>query len=209
MKKLLAILLAAMMLLSLAACTNNDDNPSGSENNPGTSQSDNQGGEENKGGEENNGTQGGETPFTGYEWPVTDYLTAGMRWTGNGIVVKRSESSDTFTDTGVEYKKYTIYIETATFDEIGAYLTALKNEGFIYYSTYSDVNEPALEFDSSKMYKWDGEASDGRFVRITFYSDDVKRGGYDNETGREYTYALEILAYSASPMTEPNQYTGN
>ena len=52
MKKLLAILLAAMMLLSLAACTNNDDNPSGSENNPGTSQSDNQGGTENQGGEE-------------------------------------------------------------------------------------------------------------------------------------------------------------
>ena len=40
MKKLLAILLAAIMLLSLAACGNNDDNPSGSENNPGTSQSD-------------------------------------------------------------------------------------------------------------------------------------------------------------------------
>ena len=53
MKKLLAILLAAMMLLSLAACTNNDDNPSGSENNPGTSQSDNQGGENSDGGEEN------------------------------------------------------------------------------------------------------------------------------------------------------------
>ena len=52
MKKSLAILLAAMMLLSLAACTNNDDNPSGSENNPGTSQSDNQGGTENQGGEE-------------------------------------------------------------------------------------------------------------------------------------------------------------
>lgn len=52
MKKILAILLAAMMLLSLAACTNNDDNPSGSENNPGTSQSDNQGGTENQGGEE-------------------------------------------------------------------------------------------------------------------------------------------------------------
>ena len=47
MKKLLAILLAAMMLLSLAACGNNDDNPSGSENNSGTSQSENQGSEEN------------------------------------------------------------------------------------------------------------------------------------------------------------------
>ena len=53
MKKLLAILLAAMMVFSLAACTNNDDNPSGSENNPGTSQSDNQGGENSDGGEEN------------------------------------------------------------------------------------------------------------------------------------------------------------
>ena len=50
MKKLLAILLAAMMVFALAACGNNDDNPSGSENNPGTSQS----GENNDGGEENN-----------------------------------------------------------------------------------------------------------------------------------------------------------
>ena len=53
MKKLLAILLAAMMVFTLAACGNNDDNPSGSENNPGTSQSDNQGGENSDGGEEN------------------------------------------------------------------------------------------------------------------------------------------------------------
>ena len=53
MKKLLAILLAAMMVFALAACGNNDDNPSGSENNPGTSQSDNQGGTDNQGGEEN------------------------------------------------------------------------------------------------------------------------------------------------------------
>ena len=40
MKKLFALLLAMMLVFSLAACTNNDDNPSGSENNPGTSQSD-------------------------------------------------------------------------------------------------------------------------------------------------------------------------
>ena len=52
MKKILALMLAAMMVFALAACTNNDDNPSGSENNPGTSQSDNQGGTENQGGEE-------------------------------------------------------------------------------------------------------------------------------------------------------------
>ena len=64
MKKVLAILLAAMMLLSLAACGNNDDNPSGSENNPGTSQSDNQGGTENQGGENNSSpsTQGTTEP---------------------------------------------------------------------------------------------------------------------------------------------------
>ena len=53
MKKLFALLLAVMMVFSLAACGNNDDNPSGSENNPGTSQSDNQGGENSDGGEEN------------------------------------------------------------------------------------------------------------------------------------------------------------
>ena len=56
MKKLLALLLAAMMVFALAACTNNDDNPSGSENNPGTSQNDTPGGTENQGGEENKGT---------------------------------------------------------------------------------------------------------------------------------------------------------
>ena len=49
MKKLLTLLLAMLMVFALAACTNNDDNPSGSENNPGVSQS----GENNDGGEEN------------------------------------------------------------------------------------------------------------------------------------------------------------
>ncbi len=62
MKKLFAILLAAIMMFSLAACGNNDDDPSGSENNPGTSQSGNQGGEStNSGGNEgaaNSGTSG-------------------------------------------------------------------------------------------------------------------------------------------------------
>lgn len=42
MKKILAILLAAMMLLSMVAC-DLGGNPSGNEDNPGTSQSDNQG----------------------------------------------------------------------------------------------------------------------------------------------------------------------
>ena len=56
MKKILALLLALMMVFALTACGNNDDNPSSSENNPGTSQSDNQGGTENQGGEENKGT---------------------------------------------------------------------------------------------------------------------------------------------------------
>ena len=208
MKRLFALLLASIILLSLAACDlGSTENPNS--NDPAISQSDDPGSDENQVGQENPEAQGSETPFTGYEWPVTDYLTAGMRWPGSGIVVKRNEVSDTFRDTGVEYKKYTLCVETATFDEIGAYLTALKNEGFIYYSQYSDVSEPALEFSSSKMYKWDGEASDGRFVRITFYSDDAKRGGYDSEAEREYSYTLEILAYSASPMTEPNHYTGN
>ena len=51
MKKLLVLLLVGMMIFSLAACGSNDDNPSGSENNPGTSQS----GENSNGGEENKG----------------------------------------------------------------------------------------------------------------------------------------------------------
>lgn len=70
MKKILAILLAAMMLLSLAACNNNDDNPSGSGDNPGTSQSGNQGGEDSP------GTQGGSNSDSlpaGLEYYVTQY----------------------------------------------------------------------------------------------------------------------------------------
>ncbi len=212
MKKLLAILIAAFMLFSMVACDTGDDpNPSGSDN-PGTTQNggekdpDTQEGEDETG---TQGTQGGNISFTGYEWPVTDYLTAGMRWTGSGIVVKRSETTDTYRDTGIEYKKYTIYVETATLDEVGTYLAALKNEGFIYYTKYTDTDEPALEFNSSKMYKWEGEASDGRAIQITLYSSELNRGGYDMEANREYTYKLEIVAYSVSPYTEPNSYVGN
>ena len=58
MKKLLALLLVGMMIFSLAACGENTDNPSGNENNPGTSQTgeeNNNGGTENNSGAENNG----------------------------------------------------------------------------------------------------------------------------------------------------------
>ena len=214
MKKLIAILLASMMLLTMVACDMGGGPDPSNTDDPGTSQTggNNNGGENDNGGENTNGGEGdngGGTSFTGYEWPVTDYLTEGMRWTGDGIVVKRNETSDTYSDRNVAYKRYTIYVETATFEELGEYLTALKNEGFIYYSRYPGIDEPALEFDSTKMFKWDGEASDGRFIRITFYSDEVKRGGYDSDANREYTYSLEILAYDVSPMTEPNQYTGS
>ena len=50
MKKLFALLFALMMVFALAACGEKTDNPSGNENNPGTSQ----GGENNNGGAEIN-----------------------------------------------------------------------------------------------------------------------------------------------------------
>ncbi len=222
MKKLVAIMLAVMLVLAMVACDTGSNPDSSGNDNPGVSQSgennDVQSGKENNDGEEadtgentnNEENQGGaNTAFTGYEWPVTDYLTAGMKWTGSGIVVKCEEASGTYRDTGVEYETCTMYVETATLDEVGTYIDSLKTEGFIYYTRYSDTDEPALEFDATKMYKWEGETSDGRFVKITLYSDELERGGYDREADREYTYKLEVVAYSVSPYTDPNQYTGN
>ena len=100
MKKLLAILLAAMMVFALAACTNNDDNPSGSENNPGTSQSDNQGGTENQGG-----------------WP-TD---------GFGALIPEPDWEYEIIQND-EYR-FVATFENRSTDELQTYLQALENAG--------------------------------------------------------------------------------
>ena len=201
MKRILALLLAAMMLLSLAACGNNDDNPSGSENNPGTSQSDNQGGTENQGGEENNGgeSSGNEdqmAPKT-FTWPTESYTPEKMKWTGAGAITNVKQE---------EYKvgkfRMAVYFDDATLDEVSAYIDMLKADGFTYWSKYNSA-EPALEFtglENSRMYIWYGLASDGRFIEISIYEKE-KTGDYRNDFGNyvDFNYNLHISLYPEKP----------
>ena len=149
MKKLLAILLAAMMLLSLAACTSNDDNPSGSENNPGTSQSgentDNQGGENNDGGQdyENAGFNKAQRKVIAEQIGVT---TEGekvvfMYVPEEGDEVVYYDVYDQFNGTSCRYTEYRFCknkdaYDGETYDIDGEYddLTANENDLYFYGS---------------------------------------------------------------------------
>ena len=161
MKKLLAIFLAAMMLLSLAACTNNDDNPSGSENNPGTSQSDNQGGTENQGGE---------------DWMAKYNMS-------NLVVPEGATVTDTKSYTS---KKYEIKRDTAfTEDEVVAFVeSVLDNCDGAYKNVYDSATDTYVKTDvkvasdagtfnadDESSYSWvytdNGTEYD---IRITYYS---------------------------------------
>ena len=209
MKKLLAILLAAMMLLSLAACTNNDDNPSGSENNPGTSQSDNQGGTENQGGESTNNGVGESTsnedkmtPKT-FTWPTESYTPEKMKWTGAGAITNVKQE---------EYKtgkfRMAVHVDDATLDEVGAYLDALKADGFAYWTKFGN-SEPAVElsgpFAGQKEFNWSGLSSDGRFVEIVLYEAE-KSGDYRNDYNNyvDYNFNLTITLYPEKPYEDLN-----
>ena len=140
MKKMLTFLLVAMLVFSLVACGNNGDNPSGSENNPGTSKS----GENNEGGEENTGG-------TTYEWPSD---ISSIKWTGSGNVVGITEL------TASQHGEVCIYIDVATLDEVGAYIEMLKGNGVSYWG---EGDEPALAFENGE-YNWAGDSGS---IKIT------------------------------------------
>ena len=130
MKKLLALLLVLLLTFSLAACGNNDDNPSGSENNPGVSQSgendDDQGSESTVGGSEENDS--GESTVGGGE--NTNGETGSKPWPENELTkllptpaqgkVSVVGGNDTFTMIEVSW----------TYDEVLAYVHQLKEAGF-------------------------------------------------------------------------------
>ena len=130
MKKLLALLLVLLLTFSLAACGNNDDNPSGSENNPGVSQSgennDSQGSESTVGGSEENDS--GESTVGGGE--NTNGETGSKPWPENELTkllptpaqgkVSVVGGNDTFTMIEVSW----------TYDEVLAYVHQLKEAGF-------------------------------------------------------------------------------
>ena len=153
MKKILALVLAAMMLLSLAACGNNDDNPSGSENNPGTSQSDNQGGTEN---------QGGDISYTngeGTKWGANEEVTPYFPAIDTSKIVKELFNTKAMYNIVVDWTK----------EEAEAYLNACKEAG--YSSKLSDGSR--TESDGTVVYTWHyTDATYMKEVKITNETDD-------------------------------------
>ena len=154
MKKLFAFLLALMMVLSLAACDlGNNENPNGDD--PGTSQN---GGENNDGGEENNGG-------TTYGWPSD---ISSIKWTGSGNVVGITEVA------GSEHGEVCIYIDVATLDEVGAYISSV------------DGDTPTLEFEYGEFYWQNYNGS----LKVSLLEEP------DTRAGVEGTYQLEITVFS-------------
>ena len=153
MKKLFALLIALMMVFSLAACDlGNTENPNS--DNPGTSQS----GENNDGGEENNGG-------TTYDWPSD---ISSIKWTGSGNVVGITEVA------GSEHGEVCIYIDVATLDEVGAYISSV------------DGDTPTLEFEYGEFYWQNYNGS----LKVSLLEEP------DTRAGVEGTYQLEITVFS-------------
>ena len=178
MKKLLAFLLVAMMIFSLAACGNNDDNPSGSENNPGTSQS---------GGD----NQGGDNTTSGKEWP-TDLITA---WSGSGKIIYVKDNSAS----GGAYRNYwVVYIDTATMDEFTAYIAELKSAGFTYGQIDGEV-EPSDGYDEYEYnYAWNGHTSDGCEINVKRYHEPNE--GLDGDF-KTFEYSVQISLWIRADAT--------
>ncbi len=162
MKKLFALLLALMMVFALAACSENTDNPGGNTDNPGTSQ----GGEKNPGGEENNTKT--------YAWPSS---VDEIKWTGAGKIVGINELA------GSSKGEVWIYIDTATLDEVGAYIEMLKGRGINYYGM---DEEPALAFEYGE-YCWAGASNS---LRISLLEKP------DTTAAANGKYQLEIVVYT-------------
>ena len=153
MKKLFALLIALMMVFSLAACDlGNTEDPNN--DNPGTSQS----GENNDGGEENNGG-------TTYDWPSD---ISSIKWTGSGNVVGITEVA------GSEHGEVCIYIDVATLDEVGAYISSV------------DGDTPTLEFEYGEFYWQNYNGS----LKVSLLEEP------DTRAGVEGTYQLEITVFS-------------
>ena len=147
MKKLFALLIALMMVFSLAACDlGNTENPNS--DNPGTSQS----GENNDGG-------------TTYGWPSD---ISSIKWTGSGNVVGITEVA------GSEHGEVCIYIDVATLDEVGAYISSV------------DGDTPTLEFEYGEFYWQNYNGS----LKVSLLEEP------DTRAGVEGTYQLEITVFS-------------
>ncbi len=167
MKKIIVLLLALMMVFALVACDQGDT--PGNTDNPGTSQ----GGEENPGGNTNN--SGGEENNTKtYAWPSS---VDEIKWTGAGKIVGINELA------GSSKGEVWIYIDTATLDEVGAYIEMLKGRGIKYHG---EGEEPALAFEYGE-YCWAGASNS---LRITLLEEP------DTTAAADGKYQLKIVVYT-------------
>ena len=212
MKKLLAIILAALMLISLAACGNNET-PSGSENNPGTSQSGDQGSTENQGGEENNSgtTEPDNTSNNsagnneGDTWTVENFL----KLYGFNAEDLKPNHFTTFEELKMADSKepgkkgsmgsVTINVEkgkttaddfNAWFESLYTKMTALSDDGKLWYSVAKTVEAPSLsELQSGALW---ADMPGGLCVITT------KVDGSDMTISISSKYDVELEQYSIS-----------
>lgn len=138
MKKLFALLLALVMVLSLAAC-GGDKDPTPSGNGDNTPSSSGQQEQPSSTSDEDDG--GG---ATSYEWPEN---ASAILWTGSGKIV----GTNTLTYSRGEVE---IFYDTATLEEVGAYIEMLKGRGVTYYG---EGDEPALAFEDGE-FSWAGNS---------------------------------------------------
>ncbi len=158
MKRLFALLLALTIIFALCAC-DLGGKPSDSTPADGT-QSSTQGGKEN-----NTKT---------YEWPSA---VNEIKWTGAGKIVGINELA------GSSKGEVWIYIDTATLDEVGAYIEMLKGRGISYHGM---DEEPALAFEYGE-YSWAGASNS---LRITLLEEP------DTTAAADGKYQLKIAVYT-------------
>jgi len=188
MKKLFALLLALVMVLSLAACGGGDaeKTPSSDDKTPGSSQQQEQNTPAPAPVEDEPEDKGGnETDADG--WPVADYITAGMKYTGAGKIVDAStwKQDDTIV--------WRVYFDVASVDEVAAYIDALKADGFTYWPLFDDEEEQAAGTFSTFGYEWQAEIANGPYVEIQHYEEPT-----DEFSGVDLAQ-LKIVLYSENP----------
>ena len=189
MRKLLALLLTLALIFSLAACGGGGDEktPSNEDKTPSSSQQQEDKTPDPDPVEDEPDDKGGnETDADG--WPVADYITAGMKYTGAGTIVNASTWKED--DTIVVWR---VYFDAASVDEVAAYIDALKAEGFAYWPLFDDEEEQAAGTFSTFGYEWQAEVANGPYVEIQHYEEPT-----DEFSGVDLAQ-LKIVLYSENP----------
>ena len=213
MKKLITLLLVCLMAFTLAACGGNDDQPNNDKENQVAQNDENQvvdndeeqqdeqeeeqEDEQEDSDEQEEQQEDEEAPAV--EWPDVDYITDNIKWKGAG----------TFTDCvlydnqGGEdhmYEFYTMKVDSASMDEMQAFIDTLKTEGYTYYNAYGE-EEPEFAFKYG-VFNWEGKSEDNRYIYIEFWETPKNGQRYANRKFYNIKSQLNIDYYSAFPYVE-------